>query len=285
MKVIVTGKGGQLASEFELLKGSDVNWIFLSEKDLNITDKKAVQGFFTNKKFDYIINCAAYTAVDKAEDDIQLAYDVNEKGLENLIEACKKTNARIIHFSTDYVFNGESSTPYLENDSANPKSVYGQSKLAGENVLKRHESVESLIIRTSWVYSNFGQNFVKTMLSLGKQKSELGIVADQIGSPTFAHDLAMATLKIFQNENYQWKNGDIFHYSNEGRCSWCEFAKYIFDLAHLKVKVNSLSTDQFPTRAVRPKFSLLNKTKFKETFNVEINHWKDSLEKMLKSEL
>lgn len=285
MKVIVTGKGGQLASEFELLKGSDTSWVFLSEKDLNITDNKAVQDFFTNKKFDYIINCAAYTAVDKAEDDIQLAYDVNEKGLENLIEACKKMNARIIHFSTDYVFSGESSTPYLENDSANPKSVYGQSKLAGENVLKRNESVESLIIRTSWVYSNFGQNFVKTMLSLGKQKSELGIVADQIGSPTFAHDLAMATLKIFQNKNYQWKNGDIFHYSNEGRCSWFEFANYIFDLAHLKVKVNSLSTDQFPTRAVRPKFSLMNKTKFKETFNVEIDHWKDSLEKMLKSEL
>lgn len=285
MKVLVTGKGGQLASEFEMLKGTDASWVFLSEKDLNITDNKAVQGFFTNKRFDYIINCAAYTAVDKAEDNIQLAYDVNEKGVLNLIEACKKTNTRIIHFSTDYVFNGESSIPYLENDSADPKTVYGQSKLAGEKLLKRHKSVESLIIRTSWVYSQFGQNFVKTMLSLGKQKSELGIVADQIGSPTFAHDLAKATLKIFQNKNYQWKNGDVFHYSNEGRCSWCKLAKHIFDLANLNVKVNSLSTDQFPTRAVRPKFTLLNKTKFKETFNVEIDHWKDSLEKMLKSEL
>lgn len=285
MKVLVTGKGGQLASEFEMLKGTDASWVFLSEKDLNITDNKAVQGFLTNKRFDYIINCAAYTAVDKAEDNIQLAYDVNEKGVLNLIEACKKMNTRIIHFSTDYVFNGESSIPYLENDSADPKTVYGQSKLAGEKLLKRHKSVESVIIRTSWVYSQFGQNFVKTMLSLGKQKSELGIVADQIGSPTFAHDLAKATLKIFQNKNYQWKNGDVFHYSNEGRCSWCTLAKQIFDLANLNVKVNSLSTDQFPTRAVRPKFTLLNKTKFKETFNVEIDHWKDSLEKMLKSEL
>ena len=285
MKKIVTGKGGQLASEFEMLKGDDPNWTLLSVEDLDITDQSAVEDYFANLNFDLIINCAAYTAVDKAEDQLELAYAVNEKGLKNLINVCYKYGSRLVHYSTDYVFNGESSIPYSENDSTEPKSVYGKSKLAGEELLINNKAVESIILRTSWVYSNFGQNFVKTMLRLGEEKSELGVVSDQIGTPTFARDLAEDTLKILEDSNYQWKNGDIFHYSNEGSCSWYEFAKQIFDFAGVEVELNSLSSEEFPTRAVRPKFSLLDKSKFKKTFKVEINHWKNSLENMLKQEL
>ena len=285
MRVLVTGKGGQLASEFEMLKGDDPSWTLLSVEDLDITDQSAVEDYFSNLNFDMIINCAAYTAVDKAEDELELAYAVNEKGLRNLVNVCNKYGSRLIHYSTDYVFNGESSIPYSENDSTKPKSVYGKSKLAGEELLKNNKAVESIILRTSWVYSNFGQNFVKTMLRLGKEKSELGVVSDQIGSPTFARDLAEDTLKILEDSNYQWKNGDIYHYSNEGSCSWYEFAKQIFDFAGVEVELNSLSSEEFPTRAVRPKFSLLDKSKFKKTFKIEINHWKNSLKNMLKQEL
>lgn len=285
MKVLVTGKGGQLASEFEQLKGSNSNWTFLSVEDLDITDNLAVEDYFSNINFDVIINCAAYTAVDKAEDDLELAYAVNEKGVGNLADACNKYGSRLIHYSTDYVFNGESSIPYSENEYTEPRSVYGKSKLAGEELLRENDAVKSIIIRTSWVYSNFGQNFVKTMLRIGKNKSELGVVSDQIGSPTFARDLAEDTLKILEDSNYLWKNGDIFHYSNEGSCSWYDFAKQIFDFADIEVKLNALSSKEFPTRAVRPKFSLLDKSKFKKTFKVEIKHWKNSLENMLKQEL
>lgn len=285
MKIIVTGKGGQLASEFEQLKGNDSDWTFLSAEDLDIADDLAVEDYFSKINFDVIINCAAYTAVDKAEDNLELAYAVNEKGVGNLADACYKYGSRLIHYSTDYVFNGESSIPYSENEYTEPRSIYGKSKLAGEKILEENEAVESIILRTSWVYSNFGQNFVKTMLRIGEDKSELGIVSDQIGSPTFARDLAKDTLIILEDSNYQWKNGDIFHYSNEGNCSWYDFAKQIFDFAGIEVRLNALSTEEFPTRAVRPKFSLLDKSKFKKTFKVEINHWKNSLENMLKQEL
>ena len=284
MKVFVTGKGGQLASEFEKLKGKDQNWTFLSYEDLDITNESMVKKVFQNKQIDAILNCAAYTAVDKAEDDVELTYAVNETGVKHLLDVCKTSNSKLIHYSTDYVFNGESSEPYSENSFPDPKSIYGKSKLAGEELLKKEKTVDSVIIRTSWVYSNFGHNFVKTMLRLGREKSELGIVSDQIGSPTFAHDLAKDSLKFFEDTSYKWKNADIFHYSNEGSCSWYEFAKQIFLFKHLNIKLNALSTGQFPTRAIRPKYSLLDKTKFKETFNIEINDWKSSLAKMLNSE-
>jgi len=252
---------------------------------LDITNESLVKSFFDNKQIDIIINCAAYTAVDKAEDEIKLAYAVNEKGVKHLIEACKTTNAKFIHYSTDYVFKGDSSEPYTEYHKVDPQSIYGKSKLAGEELLRKERAVNSIIIRTAWVYSNFGHNFVKTMLRLGREKSELGIVADQIGSPTFAQDLANDTLRIIEDTNYQWKSADIFHYSNEGSCSWYDFAKQIFNIANIELKLNPLSTEGFPTRAIRPKFSLLNKSKLKETFNIEIKDWKSSLEIMLKSEL
>jgi dTDP-4-dehydrorhamnose reductase len=285
LKVIVTGKDGQLASEFEALKGFDPDWTFLSVQDLDITNRDFVLSYFESNSFDLVINCAAYTAVDKAEDEKELAFKVNAEGVKNLLEACERIEAKFIHYSTDYLFDGSSKEPYSELDTPNPKTVYGASKLKGEEYILASKKVESIILRTSWVYSNFGQNFVKTILRLGKEKSELGVVSDQIGSPTFARDLAEDTLKILEDSNYQWKNGDIFHYSNEGNCSWHDFAKQIFDFADIKLTLNVLTSEEFPTRAVRPKFSLLDKSKLKKTFNVQINHWKDSLENMLKQEL
>lgn len=285
MTVLVTGKGGQLASEFEKLKGKNPDWLFLSAEDFDITNKSVVKSFFSDKNIDLVINCAAYTSVDGAEDNIELAFSVNEKGVKHLLEGCKINNTKLIHYSTDYVFSGFLTEPYTEIHKTDPQNIYGKSKLAGEEDIIKEQALNSVIIRTSWVYSNFGQNFVKTMLRLGREKSELGIVADQIGSPTFARDLAKDSLIIIKDKNYQWKPGDIFHYSNEGNCSWYEFAKEIFELKMISIKVNPLSTEQFPTQAVRPKFSLMDKTKIKKTFNIEINDWKSSLENMLKSEL
>jgi dTDP-4-dehydrorhamnose reductase len=285
MKVIVTGKGGQLASEFEALKGFDPDWTFLSEQDLDITDRVTVIGFFELNCFDLVINCAAYTSVDKAEDEKELAFKVNAEGTKNLLEACESVGAKLIHYSTDYVFDGSSKEPYSELDTPNPKSVYGASKLKGEEYILKNKKVKSIIIRTSWVYSSYGNNFVKTMIRLGSEKEELGIVADQIGSPTYAKDLAEDTLRVLDNDKYQWIQGDLFHYSNNGSCSWFEFAQNIFEYANIDIQLNKLNTEDYPTKATRPKYSLLDKSKFQDTFNIQIRDWKTSLLEMLKQEL
>lgn len=285
MRVVVTGKGGQLASEFEALKGFDNNWTFLSEKNLDITKRDLVLSYFNLCSFDLIINCAAYTAVDKAENESELAFKVNADGVKNLLEACELKGKRLIHYSTDYVFDGNSKVPYSELDAPNPKSVYGLSKLMGEEFVLENNKVKSIVFRTSWVYSCYGNNFVKTMIRLGSEKKELSIVADQVGSPTYAKDLAADTLKILSDQNYQWINGDIFHYSNNNRCSWFEFAEKIFELTNIKVNLNQLNTDDYPTKAKRPKYSLLDKTKFEHTFNTKIKNWETSLAEMLKQEL
>ena len=285
MKVVVTGKGGQLASEFEALNDTDSNWTFLSQQDLDITVKDLVLSYFELNRCDLVINCAAYTAVDKAENEKELAYKVNAEGTNNLLKACKLIGAKLIHFSTDYVFDGSSKVPYTELDTPKPNSVYGSSKLKGDEYILANKEVKSIILRTSWVYSSYGNNFVKTMISLGEKKTELRIVADQIGSPTYAKDLAADTLKILLDDDYNWVNGDIFHYSNNGSCSWFEFAKKIFEYTNKGVHLNALSTEEYPTKAVRPKYSLLDKTKFERTFKTKINHWEISLGKMLKQEL
>lgn len=284
MKVVVTGKGGQLASEFEAIKGLDPNWVFLSVEDLDITSRDSVLRYFNLATCDLIINCAAYTAVDKAEDHKELAFKVNAEGTKNLLEACEQLGAKFIHYSTDYVFDGNSLTPYKELDQCSPSGVYGFSKLKGEEYILANRKVKSIILRTSWVYSIYGNNFVKTMIRLGNDKKELGIVADQNGSPTYAKDLAEDTLKIISFKNYQWINGDIFHYSNNGYCSWFEFAKKIFEYTNKDVHLNALSTKEYPTKAVRPKYSILDKTKFERTFNTKINNWGISLVEMLKKE-
>lgn len=285
MKVVVTGKGGQLASEFEALKGMDSKWTFLCEKDLDITNKTSVSSYFESNSFDLIINCAAYTSVDKAEDEVELAFKVNAEGVKNLLEACELIGAKLIHYSTDYVFDGSSNKPYTELDATYPKSVYGLSKLKGEEYVLENKKVNSIIIRTSWVYSNYGNNFVKTMIKLGGKRKELGIVADQIGSPTYAKDLAEDTLSILKSENYKWSQADVFHYSNNDSCSWFEFAKKIFELTNINVQLKKLKSEDYPTKVNRPKYSLLDKSKFERTFNVKIRDWKISLFEMLKQEL
>ena len=285
MKVIVTGKGGQLASEFEALKGFDSNWTFLSEKDLDITRRDSLLSYFNLATCDLIINCAAYTAVDKAEDEAELAFKVNAEGTKNLVEACELMGAKLIHYSTDYVFDGRSKDPYTELETPNPNSVYGASKLKGEEYILSNQKVKSIILRTSWVYSSYGNNFVKTMIRLGGERDELGVVADQIGSPTYAKDLAKDTLSILNNENYKWSQGDVFHYSNNGSCSWSEFARTIFELTNINIQLNQLKTEDYPTKASRPKYSLLDKSKFENTFKIQIRDWRTSLIDMLKQEL
>lgn len=281
MNIVVTGHEGQLSSEFHYFKSYDKNWIFLSENDLDITNRNKTLEFFKKKKIDIIINCAAYTSVDKAEENVDLAFNVNYFGVKNLLEACNFNNSKLIHFSTDYVFDGESIVPYTENDLTNPKSTYGKSKLKGEIKIKE-SNVKSIILRTSWVYSCYGNNFVKTMIMLSKNKDEISVISDQIGSPTYAQDLAQAVLYILENKKYKWINGDIFNFSNKGKCSWYDFAKEIFNSEQIPVKVNKIKTKDYFTLAKRPKYSLLNKDKFEKTFNFQINHWKKSLRNMLK---
>ena len=193
--------------------------------------------------------------------------------------------AKFIHYSTDYVFDGSLKEPYTELDAPNPNGVYGASKRKGEEYILENKKVKSIIIRTSWVYSRYGNNFVKTMIRLGSEKEELGIVADQIGSPTYAKDLAEDTLIVLEKDNYKWSHGDVFHYSNNGCCSWCEFAEKIFEKTNISVKLNKLQTKDYPTKAKRPKYSLLDKSKFESTFNIQIRDWKSSLFEMLKEEL
>jgi dTDP-4-dehydrorhamnose reductase len=193
--------------------------------------------------------------------------------------------AKLIHYSTDYVFDGRSKEPYTELDTPNPNSVYGASKLKGEEYILKNKKVKSIIIRTSWVYSSYGNNFVKTIIRLGCEREELGVVADQIGSPTYAKDLAKDTLSILNNENYKWSQGDVFHYSNNGSCSWYEFADKIFENTNISVKLYKLQTKDYSTKAIRPKYSLLDKSKFENTFKIQIRDWKSCLVDMLKQEI
>ena len=285
MKVVVTGKGGQLASELEAIKGKDPNWTFLSEEALDITNKTSVVSYFDSNIYDLVINCAAYTDVDKAEDEAELAFKVNAEGTKNILDSCELMGAKLIHYSTDYVFDGRSKEPYTELDTPNPKSIYGLSKLKGEEYIFKNKKVKSIIIRTSWVYSNYGNNFVKTMIRLGSEREELGIVADQVGSPTYAKDLAEDTIRILNDEKYRWNLCDVFHYSNNGSCSWYEFAEKIFKITNIAIRLNKLNTDDYPTKSSRPKYSLLDKSKFETTFNTQIRNWKTSLLELLKQKL
>ncbi len=283
-KTIILGKGGQLASELEYLKSKDKTWTFLSIDELDICDKKAVFNYFVNNPCKIIVNCAAYTFVDKAEEETKECYNVNFNGVQNIIEAIEDRGIKLIHISTDYVFDGKKSKPYNEKDLTSPTGVYGKSKLAGEIAIC-NSKVNSIIIRTSWLYSNYGHNFVKTMLKLGSDRNEIGVVNDQFGSPTFAHDLAKTIIKIVEDKKYTWSSGDIFHYSNEGSCSWHEFAFEIFKFSKMDLNVKKLTTEEFPTKAVRPKYSLLDKSKIKNGFDLKIPNWNISLKKMLEKEI
>lgn len=275
--ILVTGANGQLGSEIRELAASypQHHFFFTDVDTLDITDKKAIASFIRGNKITAIVNCAAYTAVDKAESEPELADKINHLAVQHLAEAAKDYHCKFIHISTDYVFDGINYKPYNEDDKPNPESVYGSTKLAAELALQKINPKNAIFIRTSWVYSSYGNNFVKTMLRLGKEREELGVIFDQIGTPTYAGDLAKIIIEILpkiKNEKVE-----IFHYSNEGVCSWYDFASAIFEFTNTNCKANPISTVQYPTVAKRPHYSMLDKTKIKEIYNISIPYWKDSL--------
>ena len=280
MKVLVTGSNGQLGSEiYELSSNySKLEFVFKDLPDLNICNKEKLINIIEIDKIDLVINCAAYTEVDKAEKNFKISEQVNAIGVQNLINALEKVNGKLIHISTDYVFDGTNSEPYNETDHVNPLGVYGKTKRDGE-LFVINSVIDSIIIRTSWLYSSFGNNFVKTMHRLGNEKKNLSVISDQIGTPTYARDLAKVCLDIISiSENKRISDkGKVYHYSNEGVASWYDFAIAIMDLSKSNCKVKAIQTTDYPTNAKRPHYSVLNKTKIKNDFKIEIPHWKESL--------
>ena len=275
-KILVTGANGQLGQCLQKISSQfeEFEFIFTDSETLDITNKEEVNDFFWQNAPDFCINAAAYTAVDLAETDVEKAFLVNADGTENLAEACAENNAQFIHVSTDYVFDGENNLAYTEEDFTNPLGVYGASKLAGDE-LALEVNPCSVILRTSWVYSEFGKNFVKTMLNLFAAKEELNIVADQFGQPTNANDLAEAIMKIIKSEKI---TPGIFNFSNLGRISWFDFAKKIAELSDAKIKLNAIETSQYPTPAKRPKNSVLDLDKISKTYGIQLKPWEESLE-------
>lgn len=279
--ILVTGSNGQLGSEIkELSKEYSYNFFFTNRSNIDITSKENIKDFCQTNNINAIINCAGYTAVDKAESDEINADLINRKAVKKLALVCQELNIKLIHISTDYVFDGKNFKPYCEEYKTNPQSVYGKTKLDGENEMIKINPSNSIIIRTSWVYSFYGNNFVKTMLHLGKEKESLGVIFDQIGTPTYAKHLAKVILDILPKIDNQ--KVEIYNYSNEGVLSWYDFAKEIMKMAKLDCKINSIETFQYATPAKRPHFSLLNKSKIKNQFNIEIPYWKDGLDDCLK---
>ena len=279
MVILVTGASGQLGQAIRHIASdaADCQFIFASSTDLDITNQEKVNHFFENNRVDFCINTAAYTAVDKAESEPEKAALINVFGVKNLAIACKKSKAKLVHISTDFVFDGSSDKPYLETDNPNPLGVYGKTKLEGEQAIIAHLE-EYFIVRTSWVYSAFGNNFMKTMLRLASEKDSLNIVSDQIGSPTNAVDLAKALLSIIKSNSTQY---GIYNFSNEGIASWYDFAKEIFRINKVSIAVNPIDTTAFPTPAKRPKYSVLDKTKIKTTFKIEIKSWQEALQQTI----
>ncbi len=280
--LLITGCNGQVGSELQILSRSynNYNCYFTDKEQLDITQKEAIVAFVKTHAIDTIINAAAYTAVDKAESEPEIADAINHLAVKNLAEVARTHAIKLIHISTDYVFDGTYYKPYTEEDPTNPNSVYGSTKLAGEIAMQEINPHHSIIIRTSWVYSSFGANFVKTMLRLGRERDSLGVIYDQVGTPTYARDLAQAILDIvpqLHNEGVA-----LYHYTNEGVLSWYDFAKEIMRMAKIACEVNPIETLAYPTPAQRPHYSLLNKTKIKQDFHLTIPYWKESLDACLR---
>lgn len=279
MNILVTGCNGQLGSEIRLLEADYPQHVFFNtdRNELDITDQSAVNEFVNSNAIDGIINCAAYTAVDKAEADKQLCTALNSEAPAYLAAAVEARGGWMVHVSTDYVFDGTKHTPYVETDTPCPDSVYGSTKLAGELAVSKF-CKRTMIVRTAWLYSPFGGNFVKTMLRLGKERPELGVVFDQIGAPTYAYDLAVAIMTAVD----KGVKPGIYHFSNEGVCSWYDFTKAIHRIAGItSCRVKPLHTSEYPTPATRPAYSVLDKTKIKETYGLDIPYWEESLEKCI----
>lgn len=275
MVVLVTGAGGQLGQAIKSLqlKHSEIIFYFVGSAQLDITDKQNIVNYFENKKIDFCINAAAYTAVDKAESEPERAFLINVTGAKNLAEVCRDFDCTLLHISTDFVFDGKKTSPYTEKDLPNPINVYGKTKLAGEQTIQDiwHKH---FIIRTSWLYSKFGNNFMKTMLRLAQERTSLSVVNDQIGTPTNTVDLVDTLLKIIISgkDNY-----GIYNFSNQGEASWYDFARKIFDVNNVSINLAPIPTSAYHTPAKRPKYSVLDKNKIKEVFNLEIKDWKKSL--------
>lgn len=279
--ILVTGANGQLGNEMRRLaeKTTSNRYIFTDIAELDITNLQAVRHCMTENQVTIVVNCAAYTNVDKAEDDFETADLINRKAVENLAIACKETEAVLIHVSTDYVFQGDRNLPCREDEPTNPLGVYGRTKLAGEQAIEQIGG-KYLIFRTAWLYSSFGNNFVKTMRRLTSEREQLSVVFDQVGSPTYAGDLAMLIWHIIEEEKYNQHRG-IYHFSNEGVCSWYDFAKEIASLSGKECDIRPCHSDEFPSKVKRPAFSVLDKTKVKKDFGYVVPYWKDSLIKCI----
>lgn len=287
MVVLVTGAGGQLGQSIQFIAGNfpHIQFVFCSSTDLDITNLENCEQVFNESKPHFCINAAAYTAVDKAETEAEKAHSINVIGPKNLAEVCKKHKTVLLHISTDFVFDGIKTQPYSEEDTTNPKSVYGQTKLEGEKAIQEIFDTY-FIIRTSWVYSQFGNNFMKTMLRLGRERDTLSVVNDQIGTPTNAVDLAEVLIKIILLSSLSFGEGraeafGIYNFSNEGSCSWFDFAKKILEINQINIDLQPIPTTSYPTPAKRPNYSVLDKSKIKSTFGIEIKSWEETLQTVL----
>jgi dTDP-4-dehydrorhamnose reductase len=286
MKVLITGKDGQLGkSIYKVISHSkqENEFIFVGRNELDLSDESNINNYFNSHNFDVIINCAAYTAVDRAESEINLADKINHIAVKQLAEITKKQHAKLIHISTDFIFDGKSGKPYIESDQPNPVNNYGKTKLAGEAKIIGIMPSNAVIIRTGWVYSEFGNNFVDTILRLGTSRDNLKVINDQIGSPTYARDLAIAIVDIIYNGKLLVDTfpTQIYHYTNLGQCSWYEFAKAIFSSLDITCTVSPIPTEEYPLPAKRPKFTVLNKDKIIKTFNLNIPKWEESLKQCI----
>lgn len=284
MRILVTGANGQLGMTFQAIAPEypEHEFFFYTSKELDITNPKSVESAFQNCNPDVIINCAAYIAVDKAEDEPEKAFAVNAEGVKNIVYTCEKTDSALIHISTDYVFDGTKEEPYTEEDVPNPINVYGESKLAGEKHVLASE-LRAIIIRTSWVYSEFGNNFVKTMLRHGKERDELNVVCDQFGSPTYARDLSFTCMSLITQLNLWGQKPSVYHYSNDGLISWFDFANQIMTISGINCNIQKTSSQNYVTAAQRPINTALSKRRIQERFNVPIKDWKTSLSECFKS--
>lgn len=279
--ILITGASGQLGSEFQKVGFSILDEVFFTDvAELDITNYEAIEAFVKLHEIDTIINCAAYTAVDRAEDEPEKAALLNTVAAGNLARVAYEEDCLLIHVSTDYVFDGTADVPYTEKNKTAPQSVYGATKLAGEEAINKSHCL-AIIIRTAWLYSAFGNNFVKTIRRLGMEKGELNVVVDQVGTPTYAEDLAKAIVKIIGDDGVAEKAG-IYHFSNDGFCSWYDFAKEIILQSDIRCEVHPVTTEQYPTKAKRPAYSILDKTKIMREFGVEVPEWKDALARCLK---
>ncbi|MDQ1772730.1 dTDP-4-dehydrorhamnose reductase [Labilibaculum sp. A4] len=282
MKILITGANGQLGSEINELSASfsNLEFVFSDLPELDICNREMLAQFASDHQIKGIINCAAYTAVDKAEEDSKTAELVNATAVGNLVAVAEAQNLKLIHISTDYVFDGTAHLPYSEEFEVSPLGVYGATKRKGEEFVLNSYS-ESIVIRTSWLYSSFGNNFVKTMLRLGKEREELGVIFDQVGTPTYARDLAQTCLEILSKSDKLDTSGKLYHFSNEGVASWFDFAKAIMEMGNVDCIVNPIETKDYPTPAKRPHYSVLNKAKIKADYGIEIPYWRDSLKECI----